>query len=410
MDGLAEDASVLCDPGIIPDPYPVYAALAQKGPIHWCEKLNAWAIMTYAECTNAFRDPRLKCERMETVLSAKFPHRTLPPQNIYHRFTKNVMMYTDSPLHDSLRRSVQAGFTREAHEEYSAVIRRVAEDLVASIPKGKLEIDAVEELTAKLPVKAAIHVFGVPEEDVAFIIPKVNIIMTYWSGPQDQPTALERVLNDLDDLHLYALELIRGERGKVLPGTVIARLAESDTLKTECTFEQVIHQLVLLVIALFAPTTPGSLSGGLLAFATSPDQIERFLSDRSSADNTANEVFRFNASNQFIWRIARAAMQIGDATIEEGELLAPFLGSANRDPQVFDEPNKFDLTRRNSAQHLSLGMGSHSCLARQIVGMEVAWFFVALFKAFPKLRLADKPTWNLNLEFRSLKSLPIRLQ
>jgi 4-nitrotryptophan synthase len=410
MDSLAKDALLLSDPGIIPDPYPVYAALAKRRPVHWCEKLNAWAIMTYAECANALRDPRLKCERMEKVLSAKFPHRTLPPHSIYHKFTKNVMMYTDSPLHDSLRRSVQAGFTRQAHEEYSAVIGRVAEDLVASIPKGKLEIDAVEELTGKLPVKAAIHVFGAPEEDLPFIIPKVNIIMTYWSGPQDQPIALEQVLNELDDLHLYALELIQGNKGKVLPGTVIARLAESDAAKTECTFDQVIHQLVLMLIAMLAPTTPGSLSSGLLAFATSPDQIERFLSDSSSADNTANEVFRFNASNQFIWRLAGAAVEIGDVRIEEGDLLAPFLGSANRDPQVFDEPNRFDLTRRNSAQHLSFGTGLHSCLARQIASMEVAWFFVALFKAFPKLRLADKPMWNSNLEFRSLKSLPIRLQ
>jgi hypothetical protein len=67
--------------------------------------------MTYGECVNALRDPALKAQRMSAVLSVKFPGRSLPPNNIYHRFTNNVMMYTDDPVHDSLRRSTAAGFT-----------------------------------------------------------------------------------------------------------------------------------------------------------------------------------------------------------------------------------------------------------------------------------------------------------
>ena len=77
------------------------------------------------------------------------------------------------------------------------------------------------ELTAKLPVQAAVHVFGLPEEDLDFVVPRVNVIMTYWSGPQDQPVALDDLLDNLTDLHTYALELVQGKRGKVLPDTVI---------------------------------------------------------------------------------------------------------------------------------------------------------------------------------------------
>jgi 4-nitrotryptophan synthase len=404
-----DNASLLSDPSIVPDPYPVYARLVEKAPVHWCGKLNAWAIMTHADCANALHDPRLKAERMEAILSTKFPGRTLPSGNIYHRFTKNVMMYTDNPIHDSLRRSTRAGFTQAAHKHYSNVIERVARDIVATVPEGRKEIDAVNDLTAKLPVQAAVHVFGVPEEDLKFIIPKVNIIMTYWSGPQDQPVALDQLLDDLTELHTYALDLIQGKRGKVLPDTVIARLVAHQETNTDCTFEQTLHQLVLLLIALFAPTTPGSLSSGVLSFATNPDQIERLLADRDCADNVANEVFRYNASNQFTWRVAGTSLEIGGVRIEEGQLVVPVLGSANRDPNFFDQPNQFDLERRNSAQHLSFGGGSHSCLGRQIASLEVSWFFVALFRRFPKISLAGAPIWNSNLEFRSLKSLPVSL-
>lgn len=131
------DASVLADPSIVPDPYPFYARLAEKGPVHWSEKLNAWAIVTHADCVNVLRDPALKAQRMGAVLSAKFPSRSLPPSNIYHRFTNNVMMYTDDPVHDSLRRSTTAGFTQAAHQHYSNVIEQVARNLVATVPDGE---------------------------------------------------------------------------------------------------------------------------------------------------------------------------------------------------------------------------------------------------------------------------------
>ena len=401
--------SPLADPGTVSDPYPVYAALAEREPVHWCEELDAWAVLRYADCAGALTDPRLRAERMESVLGAKYPGQMLPPDSIYHRFTKNVMMYTDPPRHDALRKSTRPAFTRDAHEHYSQIIERVAYELVASIPSGAKEIDAVSALAAKLPVNAAIRAFGVPEEDLEFVVPRVDVLMTYWSGPQDQPVELDHLLELLTDLHTYSLELIQGERGNVVPGTVIARLAESQPDNTDCTPEQTVHQLVLLLIALFAPTTPGSASSGMLSFATNPDQIERFLGDRACADNTANEVVRYNASNQFTWRVASESVDLSGVRIEKGDSVALFLGAANRDPDMFERPDAFDLDRRNSGKHLSFGLGLHSCLGRQIAALELKWFFGALLARFPGIRLAGEPEWNSNLEFRSLRSLPLTL-
>ncbi|OEV30029.1 cytochrome [Streptomyces nanshensis] len=405
----AHTASPLADPGIVPDPYPVYAGLAEHEPVHWCEGLNAWAVMRYRDCAAALKDSRLKAERMEEILHAKFPDRPLPPDSIYHRFTKNVMMYTDPPLHDALRRSTRPGFTGAAHEHYSRVIERVAYELVDSIPRGTTEIDAVSALAAKLPVNAAVSAFGVPEEDLEFVTPRVDTLMTYWSGPQAQPVELDLLLEHLTDLHTYSQELLEGRRGAVVQDTVIARLAAGQADGTEATLQQTVHQLVLLFIALFAPTTPGSASSGMLSFARNPAQIERFLADRACADNVADEVVRYNASNQFTWRVASTPVEINGVKIEEGQNLALFLGAANRDPSVFERPDEFDLDRQNSGRHLSFGLGVHSCLGRQIAALEIKWFFAALFARFPRIRLAGEPEWNSNLEFRSLKSLPLTL-
>lgn len=401
--------SPLSDAAIVPNPYPVYADLANREPVHWCEGLNAWAVMRYADCASTLKDPRFKAERMEEILDAKFPGQSLPPDSIYHRFTRNVMMYTDPPIHDSLRRATNAGFTRDAHEHYQQVIKQVAEDLVAEVPTGTAEIDAVPALAAKLPVNAAVHAFGVPEEDLDFVMPRVDTIMTYWSGPQDQPVSLERLIEILEDLHVYSVELLQGKRGKVQPETVIARLAASEEIKEYCTLDQTVHQLVLLLIALFAPTTPGSVSSGMLSFATNPDQLERFRNDRACAQNTASEVVRYNASNQFTWRVATEPAELGCTRVEKGQNVALFLGAANRDPSVFERPDSFDLDRTNSGKHLSFGLGVHSCLGKRIASLEINWFFAALFARFDRIRLAGEPEWNPNLEFRSLRHLPLRL-
>ncbi|MFB9839010.1 4-nitrotryptophan synthase [Actinoallomurus acaciae] len=403
------ESSRLADPGIIPDPYPVYAELAEREPVHWSDGLQAWAVLRYADCADALKDPRLSAERMDEVLRVKFEGRTVPPDSIYHRFTKNVMMYTDPPLHDSLRRSTQPAFTRAAHDHYREVIRHVAADLVASVPRQATEIDAVSELALRLPVRTSVQVFGVPEEDLDFVIPRVNALMTYWSGPQDQPVEFDRLLEHLTDLHTYVLELLQGRRGRVLPDTAIARLASAGDDDTDSTLEQAIHQLVLLLIALYAPTTPGSASSGMLSFARNPDQIERFLTERACADNVVDEVVRYNASNQFTWRVAKEDLEIGGVPVEKGRCVAIFLGAANRDHRVFAEPNVFDLGRANSDKNLSFGAWPHSCLGRQIASLQLRWFFTALFARFPKIRLAGEPEWNPNLEFRSLRSLPLGL-
>ncbi|MEU6467640.1 4-nitrotryptophan synthase [Streptomyces sp. NPDC046976] len=401
--------SPLSNPEIIPNPYPVYADLAEREPVHWCEGLNAWAVLRHEDCASVLQDSRFKAERMEEILSGKFDGRALPADNIYHRFTSNVMMYTDAPRHGALRKSTLTGFTRAAHEYYSQVIKRVAYDLIADVPDDAKVIDAVTELAEKLPVNAAVHAFGVPEEDLDTVVPSVNKVMTYWSGPKEQPVELDDLLEHLTDLHTYALELVQGKRGKVVADTVIARLAAGLADQTEVTPEQTVHQLVLLLIALFAPTTPGSLGSGTLAFATNPEQIARFLESPACVDNVANEVVRYNASNQFTWRVAGTDVELRDVRIKAGQRVALFLGAANRDPSVFENPDTFDLDRKNSGKNLSFGYGPHACLGRQIASLEIKWFFVSLFERFPMIRPAGKPDWNSNLEFRSLRSLPLNL-
>ena len=387
--------SPLSDPGIIPDPYPIYAELAEREPIHWCEGLKGWALMRHADCASALKDSRLKADPTQSTFGVKFGDSALSADSIYYRFTKNVMLFTDPPLHTSLRRSAQPAFTLAANKHYSEIIRQVASDLVGEIPNGKTEIDAAVDLAAKVSVRAGVRVLGVPEEDLDYVLPRVHTVLTYWSGPKAQPISLDQILQELTELNAYTLEMVRGERGKVLPDTMVGRLVAADNRTSGTTLDQMIHQLVLIFLTFFSLTNRGSLGTGMLSFATHRDQIERFLTDPACAANTANEVFRHHAANQYTSRMAGTAVEIGGVEIKEGELVIHF----------WPPPTAI----RNSVQHLSFGAGPHSCIGRQFANLEVNWFFVALFKRLRRIRLAGEPVWNTNLEFRCIESLALSI-
>jgi 4-nitrotryptophan synthase len=229
--------------------------------------------------------------------------------------------------------------------------------------------------------------------------------MSFWSGPRSQPVPLARLLDELDELHDYARDLISGGRGAVPSETAIGRLLAN---QPSVPVEQVVHQVVLTLIALFAPTTPGSISSGLLSFARNPEQIRKFLENPGYSDGAADEIFRYNPSNQFTWRVATQATQVGDVHVEAGDVVVLFLGSANHDAAVFDRPHEFLIDRPNSGEHLTFGVGMHSCLGRRIAHCQVKWLITALFRQFSTIELTGQHVWNANLEFRSLRSLPIR--
>jgi len=398
-------SSPLSDPGIVQNPYPTYERLAGTEPVHWWADMGAWAVLRYADCKGAFQNPALSAERMGTVLGVKFPSDHLPDDSIYFRFVNNVMMYTDNPLHATLRKAVNAGFSREAHEHYETAIRAAALELVDPLGAGPADIDAVTGLALRLPTICATRVFGVPLEDIDFVVPRVATIMSYWSGPRQQPIPLAEVLDDLDELHDYAVGLVRGERGTVPSGTAISRLMETPP---DIPIEQVVHQLVLVFIALFAPTTPGSISSGLLSFARNPEQIAKFRRNPDGAEAAANEIFRYNASNQFTWRLAKEPTKIGDVQVQAGDVVTLIIGSANHDAAVFDRPHEFVIDRPNSAEGLTFGVGGHSCLGSRIAHCQVKSLISALLSRFETIELTGEPVWNPNLEFRSLRSLPLR--
>jgi 4-nitrotryptophan synthase len=390
-------ASDLCNVDLVAFPFDMYAYLREKSPILWSEEMGGWAVLSHGLCEEVLNDPRCSANRMGPILDLKFGGHGLKKGSTYDEFVSSIMMYVDGDLHDRLRRSMYDAFTAEATRHYYRVMDRLAADRVRSIVPGE-EFDVIEKVARELPAQVAMHVFGLPAQDRSFVVERVDKLMTFWSGAEGQPIPIGELLQYLQELRTYVEGVLEGSR-EIEPDTVLAYLLASESLVKYASPNEIVHQLVLVLMALFAPTTPGTLASGVLAFAKHPDQIPVF-----SEYPNADEIFRFNASNVYTPRFVLEDMMLGEVRIEAGQVVYAYLAAANWDPGIFPEPRAFNLKRQNSSRHLSLGFGPHSCLAAPIVRHEVRCFFNELLKDCGEIEIVGTPEWR-GLEFRRLVSL-----
>ena len=398
----------LADSQIVPDPYPLYERLRKERPVAWWDLPRAWAVMRYADCKAILTDDEtFQADRMSSILNVKFPGKQLPPDNIYFQFVRNTVMWTDPPLHSTLRRSVRPAFSGAAHACYEPLMKQAVDEVLREI-EGNTEIDGASAIADRLPHAVGVHVFGVPREDMDYVLARTDEVNSFFAGPNPPPLELGQILDSLGELHTYSLELIQGKRGWVNERTILWNCAQASRT-AECTPAQIVHQVVLVLVAAFARTTPGMLGHGLLLFAQNPDQVDRLLASPDLEGSAVDEILRLHPSNQYTYRLANKDVELSHTPLEGGQVVIPFLAAANRDPEVFPDPDAFDIGRANARAHLTFGLGTHLCYGATVVRQEGKAFFGEFLRRYPKLALAGEPAWNRSLEFRTLKSLPLRL-
>ena len=169
-----------------------------------------------------------------------------------------------------------------------------------------------------------------------------------------------------------------------------------------------IHQVVLTVGAGHAPTTPSQLAPGLLTLLQHPHQLALLRRQPGLVRNGVEELLRVNASLQYSHRVAAEDIELRGCRIKKGDFVSPVIGPANRDEEMFTEPELFDIERKNAKKHLSFGVGIHRCLGAGIARMEMEVVFGHLFDLLPKLRPDGEARWDPALNFHILKNLPVR--
>ncbi|MEV5375040.1 cytochrome P450 [Streptomyces nondiastaticus] len=387
---------LLTNPAAQADPYPTYQRMHAFGPAITGPD-GELVIIGYRLADGALRDTRLPKQVGEMLVRMGYTNwRERPSLRLF--FTS--LGHLNPPEHTRLRRLVAGAFNARR----VAALRPAVEQTVAdALDRLSGECCFVDEFAYPVPVTVIGELLGIPSADR----PMFQTLVRDWTGvvnAQD-PATVEKadsaavVIRDyLDDMAAY-------RRAHPRDDLISALVAPADG-NPGLSAEEVTVMAGLLWAAGFETTT-GLLANGLVALLDNPDQADRLRSEDGLAGPAVEELLRFDTPLQFLFaRTAAEDMVVAGQPIAAGQRTMLVLGAANRDPEVFDEPDRLRLDR-NGESPMSFGGGMHYCLGAALARLEAQVAFPALLRAFPKLALAGPGERRPGLALHGYVRLPI---
>ncbi|MBS9533127.1 cytochrome P450 [Mycobacterium sp. M1] len=380
----------LTDPAIYAERLPdaEFAALRESAPISWIAQPDErsggfrdggyWAITRHEDVKEVSRLDDVFSSEMNTAIP-RF-NDDIDRENI--DVSRFLMLNQDAPRHTRLRRIVSRGFTPRhilpLHDELEARAQAIAKEALA---RGTG--DFVVEVASELPLQAIAGLMGVPQEDRGKLFDWTNQMTSYddpeYSHYDPKQASLEIIS--------YGLQL--AEMKRVNPGRdIVTTLIEADVDGEKLGDDELGFFIILLAVA-GSETTRNSITQGMMAFTEHPDQWELFKAQRP--ETTADEVVRWATPVTSFQRTATRDHDLNGTLIKEGQRVVMFYRSANFDPEVFDEPQRFDILRDPNPHVGFGGTGAHYCIGTHLARMTVNLMFNAIADHIPDLRPTAAP-------------------
>jgi cytochrome P450 len=389
---------------VLPNPYPFYARLREADPVHWDEETGgAWVLTRHADIVSALRDPRFSAQRFT-------PTTDWMPEELRARLgpaltaISRQLLFIDPPDHTRLRNLANRAFLPRVVEAMRPHIGEIVTALLDEVaPRGQM--DVIGEFAFPLPVTVIAEMLGVPPADRDKLGKWTEDFGTILDGGDLTFESILAALSGVAELMDYLRGILAEHTTQPRDDLMQAFLAaeeRGDTLSED----EVLANLVLLLAAGHGTTTH-LIGNGLLALLRHLDQLALLRDDSARAPTAIVELLRYDGPVQLTSRSATTALTIGEREIQQGQEVIMVLGAANHDPTAFPDPDRLDLTRRES-HHVAFGHGIHYCLGAPLARVEAEIAFTALLQRFPTLRLeTTEPEWVPSAVFRGLAALPV---
>ena len=378
------------------DPYPAYAGLREKSQAHRSRLMNAWIFGRHRDVELVLRDwQRFSSDSRKAKIPGK---RTVMPDP-----GTPSMLSLDPPDHRRLRGLVSKAFTPRAVNALEPHIRSLMHELLDGIDDLS-GFDLMEAVARPLPVIVIAEMLGVPVEDR----PRFR----NWSDRRArilEPTisAEERADAVLagGDLDAYFAPLIEERRADpqddILSGLVQAE-EQGDRLD-----EPEMTALLRLLLVAGNETTVNLIGNGMLALLRHPEQLQRLREDPSLIPSAVEELLRYDSPVQLDLRRIVEDCEVNGFPVKRGEDMVLLIGSANRDPEQFEDPDRLDVGREGNS-HISFGRGIHACIGAPLARLEGRIAIEVLLERFSSIRLSGPPArFRPSVVLRGLESLPV---
>ena len=318
------------------------------------------------------------------------------------------LLVTEPPDHTRYRKLVTRVFTMRAVEKLRARTEEIAADLLDALePRATSTIDLVEAYCARLPVTVIAEILGVPEEERSRVLdfgsaaaPSLDLGLGLR-----RYRAVSRALAQFDAWLGQHLDDLRRAPGDNLLSQLVTVREEGQGLS-----ESELKATAGLVLAAGFETTVNLLGNGIALLHAHPDERARVVADPTLWTNVVEEVLRLDPPVLLTGRMAIRDTELAGQPVKAGWMVTGILGGANRDPEVFPDPLRFDVGRANARDHIAFSAGRHHCLGAQLARMEGEVGLRAIWDRFPDLRLEPGARRRETRILRGFETLPARLR
>ena len=379
-------------------PHAYLTHLRHHDPVHWQDEPGGpgfWAITRYEDCVTVNRD----YERFSSAAQGTMPFEMEPDEIAQQGL---MMLNMDPPLHTRYRRLVNKGFTPRMVRDLEESIHRSADAIIDEvIETGRA--DFVTQISAELPLQVIAELLGVPQEDRHRMFEWSNRMVGNEDPEYQDQTAL--ALTSAMELYAYASELFAKKR--IDPHADLMSALTTVEIDGERLSDMELELFFLLLTVAGNETTRNLMSGAMHAFFQYPEQWQRLLDDRSLLPTAVDEMLRFVTPVMNFRRTAMVDTELSGTKIAAGDKVVFFHASANRDEDIFGDPDTFDVGR-NPNPHIAFGGGGpHFCLGTNLARMEIRVMFEHLLDRMPDIRL-DGEVQRLQSQFiNGVKHIPV---
>lgn len=374
------------------DPYPIYARLRREAPVFWCEAGNFWALSKYDDIVQV----ELAANPPFTATDGLFIPDAARPARAADRDPGGVQQagagfMSDPPRHTNFRRLIGPAFSTKRLGDLQPRVQAIAAGLLDALPVGE-PVNFVEAVSVPLAIRVVCDFLGAPTEDWVELRRLADSFMRNLGGALAAGSPEEKqAADDLAQMYAYFAQGIaerRREPRDDLMSTVATMEVDGQHL-TEPTAVAVCFS----VLTAGNDTTRNTLSGSMVTFAEHPDQWVRLIEDPSIIPGAIEELLRWVSPVIHFGRRATEPIIIRDQPIAAGDFVVMLYGSANRDEDVWEDPDKFDVGRPVVGQrHLSFGWGLHRCIGAALGRAEINAVLEGLVERFRGWEIAGPVT------------------
>jgi cholest-4-en-3-one 26-monooxygenase len=369
---------------------PVYFQREPSGP-------GYWAITRYQDIVAISKDPgRFSSHRGGTNIQ------DYPPEDL--STIQLLMVNMDPPQHAQFRKLARTGFTPRMVSLLEPRIRASANQILDRL-EGKQEVDFVTAIAAELPLQVIAELMGIPLDDRHKVFDWSNRLIGF-DDPEFQ-TSLEDARVAAFEMWTYANEL--GLQRKDRQGEDLVTVLVNAEVDGHRLSEMEFDAFFLLLAVAGNETTRNLISGAMLALIEHPAERARLIADPSLMPSAVEEMLRWVTPVIYFRRTATRDTEVRGQLIREGEKVAMYYSSANRDEEIFPDSSRFDVGRTPN-EHLAFGVGEHFCLGASLARLEIRVMFEELLRRFPAIELAGKVRRLRSNFINGYKEIPVRLQ